>query len=192
MEKRTLTPGTLLSPLPAALVSCGTYEKPNIITIAWTGIVNSKPPMTYVSIRPERYSHQIITERREFVINLPSEKLAKRVDLCGMKTGAKTDKFKLCGFEKSPAGSLADCPVIMDCPVQLECKVKEVLKLGSHDMFLAEIVSVQADDDLFDKDGRLLLHKAGILGYSHGEYVAMGRKLGSFGFSVRKKGTKKQ
>ena len=187
-KKINLTPGTLLGPLPAALVSCGTFEKPNIITVAWTGIVNSKPPMCYVSVRPERFSHGLISERKEFVINIPTASMAKRVDLCGMKTGRNGDKFKICGFEKTKAGSLDDCPVIADCPVNLECRVKEITRLGSHDMFLAEITGVTVDAELVGGDGKLDLGKAGIIGYLHGEYVPLGKKRGSFGFSVRKKG----
>ena len=187
-KKINLTPGTLLGPLPAALVSCGTFEKPNIITVAWTGIVNSKPPMCYVSVRPERFSHGLISERKEFVINIPTASMAKRVDLCGMKTGRNGDKFKICGFEKTKAGSLDDCPVIADCPVNLECRVKEITRLGSHDMFMAEITGVTVDAELVGDDGKLDLAKAGIIGYLHGEYVPLGKKRGSFGFSVRKKG----
>ena len=187
-KKINLTPGTLLGPLPAALVSCGTFEKPNIITVAWTGIVNSKPPMCYISVRPERFSHGLISERKEFVINIPTALMAKRVDLCGIKTGRNGDKFKICGFEKTKAGSLDDCPVIADCPVNLECKVKEITRLGSHDMFLAEITGVTVDAELVGDDGKLDLAKAGIIGYLHGEYVPLGKKRGSFGFSVRKKG----
>ncbi len=186
-EKTKLNPGTLMGPLPPALVSLGTFEKPNIITVAWTGIINSKPPMTYISVRPERYSHKLLQEKGEFVINLPSSSLARRVDLCGMKTGLKGDKFKICGFTKTKAEKLSDCPVISDCPVNLECKVTEVKKLGSHDMFLAEIVGVSVDSDLVDEKGRVDLKKADLLAYLHGEYRATGRKIGDFGFSVKKK-----
>ncbi|MBR5059351.1 MAG: flavin reductase family protein [Clostridia bacterium] len=188
MDKKRLRPGTVLGPLPAALVSLGTFDKPNIITVAWTGIVNSKPPMTYISVRPERYSHDVIKERREFVINVPTADLARRVDLCGMKTGRDTDKFKLCGFEKARSEVLNDCPVIADCPLNLECSVTDIINLGSHDMFIAEIKGVLADESLFDEKGRFdLLKGRGILGYVHGDYVSMGRRKGTFGFSVKKK-----
>ena len=187
MNKTTLSPGTIMSPLPAALVSCGTMENSNIITIAWTGIVNSKPPMTYISVRPERFSYDIIRQRKEFVINLPGESLAKRTDICGMKSGRKIDKFKHCGFTKLPAETLSDCPIISECPINLECKVVQELELGSHTMFLAEIVAIRADSELLDDKGRLLMHKAKLIGYSHGEYIALGRKLGKFGYSVAKK-----
>ena len=143
MKKTILSPGTIMAPLPAALVSCGTNDNSNIITIAWTGIVNSKPPMTYISVRPERFSYDIIREKKEFVINLPSENLAKRADICGMKSGRKIDKFKHCGFTKSPAEKLVDCPIINECPINIECNVVQELELGSHTMFLAEIVAIR-------------------------------------------------
>ncbi|MBP5312172.1 MAG: flavin reductase family protein [Clostridia bacterium] len=186
-KKISLNPGTLLGPLPAALVSLGTMDKSNIITVAWTGIINSKPPMTYISVRLERYSHRLLLEKGEFVINLPSSDLTRRVDLCGMKTGTKGDKFKICGFNKLPAEKLEDCPVIAECPVNIECRVTEVKHLGSHDMFMAEIVGVTVDGEFVDENGKADLRKAGLISYLHGEYFAVGRKLGEFGFSVRKK-----
>ena len=188
MNKKRLMPGTVLGPLPAALVSLGTFDRPNIITIAWTGIINSRPPMTYISVRPERYSNAVLRERREFVVNIPSADLARRVDLCGMKSGRDGDKFKICGFEKIRSEVLADCPLIADCPVNLECEVKDVISLGSHDMFIAEIKGLLADESLFDEKGKFdMLKGPGILGYVHGDYVSMGRRKGTFGFSVRKK-----
>lgn len=186
MAKKSLNPGTVLGPLPVALVSCGSMENSNIITVAWTGIVNSKPPMTYVSIRPERYSYKLIKESGEFTINLCSGKLVRRVDLCGMKTGAKGDKFKICGFNKEKAQVLSDCPVISECPVNIECRVTEEKNLGSHTMFLAEIVNITIDEGLLDAKGRLNLSKADIMGYMHGEYIAKGKHLADFGFSVKK------
>lgn len=187
MNKISLAPGTLISPLPVALVSCGTFDSSNIITIAWTGIVNTKPPMTYISVRPERHSYQLLKESKEFVINLPSESLVKRLDLCGMKTGAKIDKFKHCGFTKLKPEILRDCPAIEECPINLECKITQEMPLGSHSMFLAEIVNIRVNEDLLDKNNRLTVHKANLIAYSHGEYLSLGRKLGNFGFSVRKK-----
>lgn len=186
MAKTSLTSGTILGPLPVALVSLGTMEKSNLITIAWTGIVNSKPPMTYISVRPERYSYDILKERGEFVINLCPSKLARRVDLCGMKTGAKGDKFKICGLTKQKAEKLSDCPIIEEAPINLECKITESKELGSHTMFLAEIVNVTVNEDLIDKKGRLDLAKADLMGYLHGEYLTKGKHLASFGFSVKK------
>ena len=176
----------MLGPLPVCLVSLGTFDKPNIITVAWTGIINSKPPMTYISVRPERFSHGILEERGEFVINMPDTSLARRVDLCGMRSGSKGDKFKICGFEKLRAEALEDCPVIGDCPVNLECRVKDVLRLGSHDMYLAEIVNVSVNESLADDKGAVNFKKADLLAYLHGEYAGLGKGLGRFGFSVKK------
>ena len=179
-------PGTLLAPAPPALVSCGTMEAHNVLTAAWTGIVNSEPPMTYVSIRPERYSHGIIQEKGEFVINLPCEAIVKATDLCGVKSGRDVDKFALAGLTAEPSNVVA-APGIAECPISLECKVREVYKLGSHDMFLADIVAVDVDSKFVDEKGALHLEKVGLLAYAHGGYYGLGRQLGTFGFSVRKK-----
>ena len=189
MDKITLNPGTLLAPLPAVMVSCGSMEKSNIITIAWTGIISTIPPRTYISVRPERYSYDIIKESGEFTINLPGSNLTKRTDLCGMKTGRKEDKFKTCGFTKLP-GEKVSCPSIAECPVNLECKVEQILPMGSHHMFIAQIVSVSADKDIMDDNGRLRMDKADILAYAHGEYFTLGKKTGKFGYSVRRKSRK--
>ncbi|MBQ7046375.1 MAG: flavin reductase family protein [Oscillospiraceae bacterium] len=178
--------GTLLSPVPPAMVSCGTLDKPNIITIGWTGIVNTKPPMTYISVRPERYSYDIIKMSGEFVINLTTSKLVKKADFCGVRTGAKIDKFKKCGLHATPAQKIS-APIIEECPLSLECVVKQIIPLGTHDMFLAEIVGADIDERLIDSKGKLNLQQAGLAAYSHGEYFSLGRKLGDFGFSVRKK-----
>lgn len=178
--------GTLLSPVPPALVTCGTIEKPNIITIGWTGIVNTKPPMTYISVRPERYSYNIIKDSGEFVINLTTSSLIKMADFCGVKSGAKVDKFKSCGLHRSAAIKVG-APVIDESPLSLECVVKQIIPLGSHDMFLAEIVGADIDERYIDSKGKLNLQQCGLAAYSHGEYFALGRKLGDFGFSVRKK-----
>lgn len=182
--------GTLLSPVPPVLVSCGTIEKPNIITIAWTGIENTKPPMTYISIRPERYSYNIIKSSGEFVINLTTSALVKTADFCGVKSGAKTDKFKSCGLHPSAAEKI-NAPIIDESPLSLECVVKQIIPLGSHDMFIAEIVGTDIDERYIDSKGKLNLQQCGLAAYSHGEYFALGRKLGDFGFSVRKKKRKK-
>ncbi len=178
--------GTLLSPVPPALVSCGTLEKPNIITIGWTGIVNTKPPMTYISVRPERYSYNLIKNSGEFVINLTTSVLIKKADFCGVKSGAKVNKFEQCGFHAVPANVIST-PIIEECPLSLECVVKQIIPLGSHDMFLAEIVGADIDERYIDSKGKLNLQQCGLAAYSHGEYFALGRKLGDFGFSVRKK-----
>lgn len=190
MAKLQWKPGTLLAPAPPALVSCGTMEEHNVLTAAWTGIVNSEPPMTYVSIRPQRHSHSIIKEKGEFVINLPTEAIVKATDLCGVKSGRDVDKFALAGLTVEPSNLVA-APGIAECPISLECKVREVTSLGSHDMFLADIVAVDVDPKYVDEKGALHMEKAGLLAYAHGAYFGLGKQLGTFGFSVRKKPLKK-
>ena len=190
MAKLQWKPGTLLAPAPPALVSCGTMEEHNVLTAAWTGIVNSEPPMTYVSIRPQRHSHSIIKEKGEFVINLPTEAIVKATDLCGVKSGRDVDKFALAGLTAEPSNLVA-APGIAECPISLECKVREVTSLGSHDMFLADIVAVDVDPKYVDEKGALHMEKAGLLAYAHGAYFGLGEQLGTFGFSVRKKPLKK-
>ncbi len=184
--KKQLAPGALLAPVPAVLVSCGTLEKPNVLTIAWAGTVCTHPPMVSISVRPGRFSYPLIRESGEFVLNLPSASMARTVDLCGVKSGRDVDKFSLCGLTAAEAEGVS-APAIAECPVSFSCKVKNVTPLGTHDLFLAEIVSIQADSSLFEENGRLALEKAGLLAYSHGEYYTLGKKVGSFGFSVRKK-----
>ncbi len=178
--------GTLLAPVPPALITVGDMEKANIMTAAWTGILCSDPPKTYVSVRPSRYTHALLTEQRNFVINLPRASQAKLTDYCGIYTGAKVNKFEKCHFtpvesEKVPS------PTIAECPLALECRVTEIVKLGTHDMFVADIVAVSADDTLLDESGKLHMERADLLAYAHGEYYALGRRLGSFGCSTRKK-----
>lgn len=190
MAKLQWKPGTLLAPAPPALVSCGTMEEHNVLTAAWTGIVNSEPPMTYVSIRPQRHSHSIIKETGEFVINLPTEAIVKATDLCGVKSGRDVDKFELAGLTAEPSNLVA-APGIAECPISLECKVREITSLGSHDMFLADIVAVDVDPKYVDEKGALHMEKAGLLAYAHGAYFGLGKQLGTFGFSVRKKPLKK-
>lgn len=186
MAKVTWKPATLLSPLPAALVSCGTVEEPNVLTIAWTGIINSSPAMTYVSIRPERWSHHIISESGEFVINVTNDSLVRAADFCGVRSGKDTDKFAEMKLTALPASKVS-APLIAQSPLSLECKVTEVKHLGSHDMFIAEIVAVDVEDKYIDGDGKLDLRKAGVMFYSHGEYFAQGKKIGQMGYSVKKK-----
>ncbi len=178
--------GTLLAPIPPALISCGTIDKPNVMTAAWTGIINSDPPMTYVSIRPSRYSHELITQTREFVINLPNLPLAAITDWCGVKSGKKIDKFKTCGITPALSKHIS-APQIQEAPVSIECKVVNIQHFETHDMFLAEIKGVSVDDTYLDKKGALLLEKAGLLAYVHGFYFTLGKKLGKFGFSVEGK-----
>jgi flavin reductase (DIM6/NTAB) family NADH-FMN oxidoreductase RutF len=175
-----------LAPVPPALVTCGTMEKPNILTIAWTGIVCTHPPYTYIAVRPSRYSYPIIMERGEFVINLPTSSMAKIVDICGMKSGAKVNKARLCGLTLVPSDTVK-APTIEECPLSLECRVTETKILGSHTMFLAEVTGVSVDERYVDSKGKLNLQQAGLLAYAHGEYFALGRKCGDFGFAVRRK-----
>ena len=190
--KRSMKPGTMLYPLPAVLVTGGDMEHSTVMTAAWTGIVNSDPPMTYVSIRPERYSYDIIKEAGEFVINLTTADMAKEVDYAGCVSGRKEDKFAKLGFVKEPC-EIVKAPMIAQCPVSLECRVTETKDLGSHTMFLAEIVRVHADEKLFDKNDRICLEKAGFLAYLHGTYMPLGnRKIGMFGYSVMKPKTQKK
>ena len=186
MGRKILNPGTLLSPLPAVMVSCGTPEKANILTIAWTGIINTKPPMTYISVRPSRHSYGIIKESGEFVINLTTSKLVREADLCGVKSGRDVDKAAKFGLHLEAAGTVS-APVIAESPLSLECKVVEIKPLGTHDMFIAEITAVNADERYIDSKGKINLQQAGLMAYSHGEYFALGRKLGEFGYSVAKK-----
>ena len=186
MPKINWKPGTLLAPAPPALVTSGDGERSNVFTAAWTGIVCSEPPMTYVSIRRERFSHGIISETREFVINLPCEAITRATDLCGVRSGRDGDKFALAGLTREPSHLVA-APTIAECPVALECRVREIIPLGSHDMFLADIVSVGVDPRFVDEKGALHMEKCGLLAYAHGAYFGLGKQLGTFGFSVRKK-----
>lgn len=186
MSKVTWKASTLLAPMPPALVSCGNMEASNIITIAWTGIVNTIPPMTYISIRPERYSYEMIKTSGEFVINLTDKNLIRAADWCGARTGTKYDKFAEMNLTKEAVSQLA-CPAIAQSPLNLECRVKDIIRLGSHDMFLAEIVAINVEEKLIDETGRLRLDQAYLAAFAHGEYFELGKKLGSFGFAVKKK-----
>ncbi|MBR2284543.1 MAG: flavin reductase family protein [Ruminococcus sp.] len=186
MAKQFWKGSSLLAPVPAALVTCGTAESPNILTIGWTGIVCTRPAMTYISVRPERFSHDIIMSSGEFAINLSTPDMVRQTDLCGVKSGRDVNKAELCGFHLVPASQIA-VPIIDESPVSLECRVTESKPLGTHTMFLAEIVAVAADERYIDSSGRLSLSQCGLIAYAHGEYFALGKKLGSFGYSVRKK-----
>ena len=186
MAKIVWPGGALLAPVPAALVSCGTAEKPNVLTAAWTGIINSNPPKTYISLRPERYSYEIIRESGEFVINLSTQALVRAADFCGVRSGRQVDKFEKMHLTALPASQVA-APLIGESPLSLECRVFQTIELGSHTMFLADIVAVDVDDSLLDEKGKLRLDRADLIAYAHGEYFALGKKLGSFGFTVRKK-----
>ncbi len=185
-SRKILNPGTLLAPLPAVMVSCGTMQKANVLTVAWTGIVCTHPAMTYISVRPSRHSYNIIKESGEFVINLTTSKMVRETDFCGVRSGKDTDKIKKCNLHLEPASKVS-APIISESPLSLECKVVEVKQLGTHDMFLAEIVAVSVDGHYLDSKGKINLQQSGLMAYSHGEYFALGRKLGSFGYSVAKK-----
>lgn len=186
MSKVKWKGGALIAPLPPVMVTSGDMEKPNIMTVAWTGIINTIPPKTYISVRPSRHSYNIIKESGEFVINLTPAHLVKAADYCGIYTGAKVDKFAKCNLTKEDATEVA-CPLIGESPLSLECKVTEIIPLGTHDMFLADIVAVDVEDSLLDKEGKLHLDRAGLAAYAHGEYFELGKKIGKFGFSATKK-----
>lgn len=186
MNRIDLKPGTLLAPLPAVMVSVGDMEESNIITVAWTGILSSDPPRAYISVRPSRHSHKIIKEKGEFVINLTTEALARATDYSGIYTGAKVDKFEKCKLTKV-ASKCVGAPTIAESPLSLECRVFEVMESGTHDIFLADIVNVSCREDIMDENGRIRLDKAGLITYAHGEYSALGKKIGKFGFSAAKK-----
>ena len=191
MAKQIWKGGNMLNPVPAVMVTCRRPgEKPNMITVAWTGTICSDPPMLYVSIRPERYSHDIINDTREFVVNLVSREMIKACDWCGVVSGRDHDKFKETGLTPADSENV-NAPMIVESPLSLECKVTEVIHLGSHDMFLAEVVSVAADERYCDENGRFRMDRAGLTAYCHGEYYALGEKLGKFGYSVEKKKRKK-
>lgn len=189
MEKVQWKPGTLLSPVPVVLVSCGTMEKPAALTIGWTGIICSDPAKTYISVRPERNSYHIIKESSEFVINMMPSTSVRAVDYCGIKSGRTEDKLakmKLTAMESNTISA----PQIAQAPISIECRVTDVLPQGSHDMFIAEITSVNIDKTLIDEKGKLHIEKAGLMAYAHGTYFALGKKIGSFGFSVKPKRAK--
>lgn len=187
MEKQSWKPGNMLYPLPAVMVSCQEDGgKPNIITVAWTGTVCTNPPMVYISVRPQRYSYDIIKNTGEFVINLTTKQLAKATDYCGVQSGRQVDKFQEAHLTPIE-GNCVKAPMIEESPVNIECKVKEIIPLGSHHMFLAEVVGVNVDSAYLNNEGKFQLNKADLLAYSHGEYYNLGEKLGTFGYSVRKK-----
>ena len=192
MAKVSWKPGNMIYPLPAVMVSCrGGDGEDNIITIAWTGTICTNPPMTYISVRPERHSYQMIKETGEFVINLTTKNLVKAVDFCGVRSGRDLDKFQQMNLTKEEA-KVVNAPMIADSPVNIECKVTEVKELGSHHMFLAEVVNVNVEDGLMDENGKFHLSKSNPLVYSHGGYYETGKEIGSFGYSVRKKKRKRK
>lgn len=188
MIKEEWRPGNMLYPIPAVMVSVGTKDgKDNIITVAWTGTICSDPAMVYISVRPERYSYDMIKESGEFVINLTTKDLARATDFCGVKSGKDVDKWQETNLTRGKAKKLKYSPIIEESPVNIECKVKDVLKLGTHHMFIAEVVSVQVNKTLMDNTGRFNLNKSGLMAYSHGRYIETGKEIGHFGYSIRKK-----
>ncbi len=187
MAKQSWKPGNMLYPLPVVMVSVADKEgKSNIITVAWTGTICSDPPMLSISVRPERYSYDILKETGEFVVNLVTKNLTSATDYCGVRSGRDVEKFEIMHLTPEK-GDKVNAPMIKESPVNLECKVKDVLHLGSHDMFIAEVVAVHVDDQYMDESGKFHLEKANPIVYSHGDYLTCGEKIGSFGYSVKKK-----
>jgi len=186
MSKVVWKPGTFVYPIPAVMVSCGNMEKSNIITVAWTGIINTNPAMCYISVRPERHSYNMIKETGEFVINLTSKDLAYATDWCGVKSGRDVDKFKEMRLTKEQS-NFVNCPSIKESPVSIECKVKEIKELGSHHMFMAEVLSINADEKYIDEKGAFDISKCDLVAYANGKYFELGEQVGKFGYSVQKK-----
>lgn len=186
MAKQNWKPGNMLYPVPAVMISCQEKGRPNIITVAWAGTICSDPVMVSISVRKERFSHDIIKNSGEFVINLVTEELAYATDYCGVKSGKNTDKFK--DMKLTPISiEGVSAPAIAESPLSLACKVKEIKELGSHDMFIAEVVGVTVDDKYMNKNGKFELNSSKLVTYSHGEYFGLGKKIGKFGYSVKKK-----
>ena len=186
MSKIVWRGGALTAPVPPCMVTCGEGENANIITIAWTGIINTVPPKTYISVRPTRHSYDLIRQSGEFVVNLTPTALIRAADYCGVHTGRKVKKFERCGLHPVPASQVS-CPLIEESPLSLECRVTDVIELGSHHMFLADIVAVDVEERLVDGEGKLHLERAGLAAFAHGEYFELGKKIGTFGFAVKKK-----
>ena len=192
MPKQNWKPGTVLYPVPVVMVSCGSMDgEKNIITVAGTGTINSDPAMTYISLRPSRHSYDIIKQSKEFVINLVTKKLTYACDYCGVKSGKEIDKFKEMHLT-AVKGAKVSAPIIYESPINIECHVKDIIPLGTHDMFLGEVVNVSVSDTYLDKNGKFHFNKTNPICYSHGCYYALGEKLGSFGYSVKKKKTGKK
>lgn len=185
MAKRIIKPSVFLNPVPVVLVTSGDETIKNVFTVAWAGTICSDPPMTYISVRKERYSYDIIKKTREFCINLTTEDLAYATDYCGVKSGKNEDKFKSMNLTCEKASKIK-APIIKESPVNIECEVKEIKELGSHDMFIAKVVAVNIDEKYIDENGKFDLEKCNLISYSHGEYYKLGEKIGKFGFSVKK------
>lgn len=186
MSKIVWKPGTFIYPLPVVMVSCGDMENSNIITVAWTGIINTNKPMCYISVCKERFSHDIIEKNREFVINFTNKNLTFATDWCGVKSGANVDKFKTMNLTKQKS-NFVKCPLIKESPVSIECRVTEIKELGSHDMFMAEILSIDVDDKYIDSKGTFDITKCDLITYANGKYFTLGKQVGKFGYSVQKK-----
>ena len=191
MGKITWKGGTFVYPLPAVMVSCGDMKNSNIITVAWTGIINTNPAMCYISVRPERFSHELIKKNGEFVINLTTKELARATDWCGVKSGKDFDKFKEMGLTKEKA-TIVKSPMIAESPISVECKVDKIVPLGSHDMITAKIVAINVSDKFVNEKGAFNISKCDLMAYANGGYYPLGKKIGQFGFSVMKKSTKKK
>ena len=185
MKRKSLEPGALTAPIPPAMVTVGNMDSSNVLTVAWTGILATVPPKTYISVRPSRHSFAMLEENPEFVINLPTVSLARTVDYVGIYTGKKVDKFEKCSLNKVPSEKVAP-PTIAECPIALECKVSDVLPMGSHHVFIADIVSVSVNKELLDEKGKIRFDRADLLAYAHGEYYSLGDIVGKFGFSTDK------
>ncbi len=186
MSKVSWKGGAMLAPLPPVMVTCGSKEAPNVLTVAWTGILNTIPPKTYISVRPSRYSYELIKQTGEFVINLTTTPLVKAADFCGVRSGRDVNKFEAMGLATQPAEKVG-CPMLAQSPLNIECRVTDVIPLGSHDMFIADIVAVDVEESCINDKGKLCLERASLAAFAHGSYYELGKKIGSFGFSVRKK-----
>lgn len=181
--------GAMLAPIPSVMVTCGDEERSNIITVAWCGMMCTQPPITYISVRKKRYSYGLIRDSGEFAINLTTNELVRSADYCGVYTGAKVDKFEKCALTREKA-SLISAPLIAESPISLECRVRDVLELGTHDVFIADILAVNVDENLIDKNGALRIERAKLAAFAHGNYFSLGEHIGSFGFAVKKKSKK--
>lgn len=190
MARKHLKAGALTAPLPPVIVTVGDMENSNMLTVAWTGILSTIPPRTYVSVRPSRHSYAILKESGEFVINLPRADMARAVDYVGIYTGKKVDKFAVTGLTRV-ASEHVSAPTLRECPIALECRVTDVIPMGTHDVFIADILGVSCDDSILDAEGKMHFERANLLAYAHGEYFALGEKLGEFGFSTKKQSASK-
>ena len=190
MSRTIWKAGTFIYPLPVVMISCGDMEKSNIMTVAWTGILNTNPAMCYISVRPERYSYNLIKDIGEFAINLTTQDLVYATDWCGVKTGAKVDKFKEMKLTKQKAENIK-CPLIAESPISIECKVKDIKELGSHHMFIADVLSIDVAEKYIDSAGAFDISKCNLIAYANGGYYTLGKKVGKFGYSVQKKKRRK-